>query len=254
MTEAVLFDAGNTLVLFDCEYVSQTLMEAGYSLPPIAVCQAECRARFAIDSLLLARMERKETIPSGTASMHHSSLWNVYFSKLLTWVGVAEDRQATIIDKLIAREKASALGLWRRVEPGLRLILSELRHRGYKLGVVSNSDGRLREKFRALQLEPYFDLILDSDEVGIEKPDSRLFQLALRQCGLKPSDALYIGDLYSVDVLAARSAGLRALLYDPAGLYGKYETTVIRWWSDLLGMLPRRVLADEACTPALHPV
>lgn len=254
MTRAILFDAGNTLVHFDCEYVSQTLMEAGYPVPPIVVRHAEHKTRFAIDSMLLARMERKEEIRSGTASMHDSQLWQIYFSKLLASLAIPCDRQATIIEKLVAREKASALGLWHSLEPGLRLVLSELKQRGYSLAVVSNSDGRLKEKLRRLMLTHYFDLIVDSDEVGIEKPDPRLFQFALRQCGLEAADALYIGDMYSVDVLPARQAGLRALLYDPAGLYGEYETTVIRWWSDLLGMFPRRVFADAAYPMAMDPV
>jgi HAD superfamily hydrolase (TIGR01509 family) len=247
MTKAILFDAGNTLVLFDCDYAAQILEAAGFPVSPLVIRHAEHKARFAIDGMLLARMERAEEIPKGTASMHHSRLWQLYFSKLLAFLGIPEERQEPIIVKLAAREKASALGLWRKLEPGLRLILSELRHRGYSLAVVSNSDGRLKEKLRGLLLAHYFDLIIDSDEVGIEKPDPRLFQFALQKCGLNAAEALYIGDLYSVDVLAARKAGLHALLYDPAGLYGGYETTVVRWWSDLLALLPRRAFADAAC-------
>jgi putative hydrolase of the HAD superfamily len=248
MTEAILFDAGNTLVLFDCDYVAQTLSEAGGSVSAAAIRQAEYQARFAIDSLLLARMECKEELPRGTASMHHTDLWRLYFAKLLASVEVAEDRQPAIIDALIARERASPLGLWRKLAPGLRLVLSELRHRGYTLAVVSNSDGRLKEKFRELKIDGFFDLIIDSDEVGIEKPDPRLFQLALRACNVGTSSAaLYIGDLYSVDVLAARRAGLQALLYDPAGLYGNYEATVVRLWSDLLNLLPTGARTHKPC-------
>ncbi len=251
MIKGVLFDAGNTLVLFDCEYVSQAVMEAGYSVPPVTVRAAEYRARFAIDCELLRRMERQEALPSGTASMHASGLWQVYFSTLLGLLGIAEDRRTLIVEKLLRREKASARGLWHRLEPGLRLVLSELRHRGYRLGVVSNSDGRLRDKFNELQLTQYFDFILDSDEVGIEKPDVRLFHLGLQRSGLAAEEALYIGDLYTVDVLAARRAGIHALLYDPAGLYHDYEPTVIRWWSDLLRRLPRLIFAEAERSLAL---
>jgi putative hydrolase of the HAD superfamily len=68
-------------------------------------------------------------------------------------------------------------------------------------------------------LRPYFHFVLDSRLVGVEKPDPRIFQIALDQVGISPAEALYIGDLYSIDVVGSRAAGMHAILLDPAGLW-----------------------------------
>jgi putative hydrolase of the HAD superfamily len=52
---------------------------------------------------------------------------------------------------------------------------------------------------------------------GVEKPDPEIFLRACRRMGVEPGAALYVGDLYPVDVLGARSAGMEALLLDPMG-------------------------------------
>jgi len=53
----------------------------------------------------------------------------------------------------------------------------------------------------------------------VEKPDPRIFQIALERAGLEPAQAAYVGDLYSIDVLGARAAGLRAVLMNPGGCW-----------------------------------
>jgi putative hydrolase of the HAD superfamily len=245
MVKGIFFDAGNTLVLFDCEYVSLVVAETGYHVAPTAIQEQERRIRFEIDISLLPRMARKETIHSGTASMHATALWQFFFSSLLRAIGVRENDLQSIMQRLIAKEKSNARGLWHREDPQLRPALAELRRRGYVLAVISNSDGRLKEKLRDIQLSDYFDVIIDSDEVGIEKPDKSLFHFGIQQCNLHPRESLYIGDLYTIDVLGARQAGIDALLYDPAGLYGEYETDVIQNWGVLLHRLPETVEQDR---------
>lgn len=245
MIKGIFFDAGNTLVLFDCEYVSRLVADAGYRIPAETIQEQERRVRFGIDSSLLSRIARNEKITSGSASMHSVALWQSYFSGLLRAIGVAKRDQRPIIQKLVAREKSNVRGLWHREDRELRPTLHELRRRGYALAVISNSDGRLKQKLKDIQLLPYFDLVVDSDEVGIEKPDARLFRLGIQQCGLSPAESLYVGDLYAIDVLGARQAGIKAVLYDPAGLYAAYETDVIRNWNDLLLRLPSVVEEDR---------
>ena len=87
--------------------------------------------------------------------------------------------------------------------------------------MVSNANGRLRHLFDRLQLTRWFDHVLDSHEWGVEKPDPRLFHLALERSGAEPGRTVHVGDLYHVDVMGARRAGLRhAVLFDMADLYG----------------------------------
>jgi putative hydrolase of the HAD superfamily len=62
-----------------------------------------------------------------------------------------------------------------------------------------------------------FEFVMDSEIEGVEKPDSEIFLRACDRLALPPGECLYVGDLYPVDVLGARRAGLRALLLDPFG-------------------------------------
>jgi hypothetical protein len=72
----------------------------------------------------------------------------------------------------------------------------------------------------ALGLFDWFDHVLDSHEWGVEKPDPRLFRHALEVAGASAVRTIHVGDLYHVDVVGARRAGLRdAVLIDAAGLY-----------------------------------
>ena len=78
-----------------------------------------------------------------------------------------------------------------------------------------------------LGLTAHVDFVLDSAEVGVEKPDPRIFELALAQARLDPSGAAYLGDLYSVDVRGARAAGMRAVLLDPGGHWGTRDCPMV---------------------------
>ena len=93
--------------------------------------------------------------------------------------------------------------------------LARLRDAGIRLGVVSNSDGRVEEALVAAGLRDYFDVVLDSALVGVEKPDPAIFRAALDALGVAPAEALYVGDLYEVDVVGARAAGMDAVLLLP---------------------------------------
>jgi putative hydrolase of the HAD superfamily len=62
-----------------------------------------------------------------------------------------------------------------------------------------------------------FDVVVDSALIGVEKPDPRIFQAALQALDVAPEEALYLGDLYAVDVLGARAAGMHAVLLGEPG-------------------------------------
>jgi putative hydrolase of the HAD superfamily len=95
-----------------------------------------------------------------------------------------------------------------------------VREAGLGAGVISNSNGSARRILQSLGLARYLDFVLDSAEVGVEKPDPRIFRLALERAGVRPPEAVYVGDLYSVDVLGARGVGMPAILLDPGGHWG----------------------------------
>ena len=94
--------------------------------------------------------------------------------------------------------------------------------------MVSNANGTVGALFDRLGLAPFFDAILDSAVEGVEKPDPRLFLLALDRLGMGPEAAVHVGDLYDVDVVGARAAGVRPVLLDEAGLYEAADCPRVR--------------------------
>jgi putative hydrolase of the HAD superfamily len=106
--------------------------------------------------------------------------------------------------------------LWCSVKERTREALGRLRAAGLRLGIVSNSDGRVEEALAASGMRDLFDVVIDSGLVGVEKPDPAIFRAALDALGIGPEEALYVGDLYEVDVVGARAAGIEAVLLAPS--------------------------------------
>jgi HAD superfamily hydrolase (TIGR01509 family) len=106
--------------------------------------------------------------------------------------------------------------LWENVGPGVPEVLAHLGEH-YRLGIVSNANGTVRAKLVRLGLARHFEVVVDSREEGVEKPDPAIFRIALQRMGVRASEAAYVGDLFHVDVAGARAAGLLAVLYDPLG-------------------------------------
>ncbi len=98
-------------------------------------------------------------------------------------------------------------------------ILKRLKNKGVILGVISNWDSRLPVILKNLGLASYFDFILASTVVGSAKPDSLIFEEALRQSGVAKEKACHIGDEPQADLLGARNAGLHSILIDRKGIH-----------------------------------
>ncbi len=110
--------------------------------------------------------------------------------------------------------------LWWEVQPiyeFVRPTLERLRALGFRMGVISNTlmpGTALRENFASAGILKYFDTVIFSAEAGINKPDPRIFGMALEQMGVRPDAAWFVGDKPQRDVLGAHRAGLTAVLVD----------------------------------------
>ena len=118
-----------------------------------------------------------------------------------------------IRDDLTIRAAAMRYGERRRSHyspfPGALELLGELRQRGLKLGLITNGFAETHyEKLELLGLERSFDAVLCADEVGMLKPDPRIFLHACELLSTLPSRAAMVGDRYFRDISGAREAGL----------------------------------------------
>ncbi len=207
--QAIFFDAGNTLVHLDYALIARTFSERGIPLSPEQVRYGERRARVSIDRIIAG-------VP-GT-ERHEPDIMRAYFRFALEALGLPLTPAAErAMEPLIRTTRAGRL--WTVVEPGTAELLADLGRRGYVLGVVSNSNGTIEGFLEEVGLRRQLAFVIDSAVVGVEKPDSRIFRLALERGGVAAAHATYIGDLYHIDVRGAEAAGLNAILLDPAGVW-----------------------------------
>ncbi len=89
-----------------------------------------------------------------------------------------------------------------------RTVLQQL-HARFRLGVVSNFYGNVHILLTDAGIAPLLSVIIDSNRVGISKPDPAIFRLAVEKLGCTSDEAMYIGDSFEKDVAGAHAAGLR---------------------------------------------
>ena len=146
------------------------------------------------------------------------------------------------IDDLVAKltpvllPEGKSQKLWSSVDSSTRDALNEFSRLGLRMAVVSNSDGTAEAGVKALGLRDFFEVVIDSAVVGYEKPDPRIFQHALETVGLDASRVIYVGDLYDVDVLGARSVGIHPVLLDPHGDWGEVDCDTVTNLTELVTM------------------
>jgi putative hydrolase of the HAD superfamily len=211
---AIFFDAGNTLIRIDYAAIAAALAARGVSRTPDEVMHAEWRARVRLDADVLGTGE----VASTEARTTHSR----YLQLVLEGVGVTNLELVDAMDDW-RRGYNQPLGLWTAPEPEAAPALMLAREAGLRTGVISNSNGTIKQILARLDLLRWLDFALDSHEEGVEKPRREIFERALARAGVAASEAAYVGDLYSIDVLGARRAGLSAVLLDPGLCWGSRD-------------------------------
>jgi putative hydrolase of the HAD superfamily len=195
----------------DYAAIAAELARHGVEVAPAVVQRAEWRARVQLDDQLFARGAGASSETVATATR--------YLSLLLEGLGVTDRRT---IERVAEWRRAynPPVGLWTARDPQALEALARVRRFGARAAAISNSNGTVESVLASVGLRLHLDFVVDSGEVGVEKPDPRIFELALARAGVDASEAAYIGDFYSIDVRGAGAAGLRAVLLDPGGFWG----------------------------------
>ena len=133
-----------------------------------------------------------------------------YISRVLKESGVKSN---TILSaKILLRMKNIA---WKFVafEDAVPTLI-QLKKLGLKLGLISNVDKNIDDVYQSLGFLQHLDFTVTSNEAGCDKPDPRIFMVALEKAGVNPDEAIYVGDQYHLDIVGARNAGITPLLID----------------------------------------
>ncbi len=128
-------------------------------------------------------------------------------------------------------------GRYLEVYGDVRPTLEALKARGVRLGVLSNWSEHLGLVLERLDLDRYFSFLVVSAEAGCEKPDEKIFRLAVDRAETPIERILYIGDYPEEDILPAERIGLDALLIDRYEKYARYRLPSIRRLTDVPGLI-----------------
>ena len=204
--ETLFFDVGGVLAHPNWQRVAETLARHGIAGDSARMTAVEPSVRRGLDTA------------AGVGATTDQVRGETYFNRIFAETGVPLGPTLEPARAELAAYHA-ANNLWECVSEDARVVLERLRGTGRRLAVVSNSNGTVRAKLERLELAGFFEAIVDSREEGLEKPDPRIFAVALKRMGARPETTVHVGDLYHVDVAGARAAGLRAVLVDPRNLY-----------------------------------
>ena len=179
----------------------------------------------------------RERVLSNEPSLKHriSALRRRVLFHALEESGYAQAEASDLADQsfevfLHARHQ---LDIFPEVQPTLEILANH-----YALGVVTNGNADVRR----LGLADYFKFALCAEDIGIAKPDARLFHEALQRGGATAETAVHIGDHPGDDIAGAQQAGLRAIWFNPAGKVWEAEKAPdaeIRSLNELPGWLAR---------------
>lgn len=138
------------------------------------------------------------------------NFWEEYYR-----IGLREGGICTLARQdLIEHAAKSLLPIKYTIEEGAIELLGILKKYNLSIGIISNWDGNLKEVLKDLDLLHYFDFIVDSGIVGVEKPDTKIFDYFLEISGFDSTEVLFVGDTYYSDIVGANAVGIEAILYD----------------------------------------
>lgn len=225
MIKGVFFDAGNTILFPDYGIYVGIAAEFGVDVGEAAVVRAEALARAAFD---------RAVSESPDGDVH--AFWPVFYTPFYLALGVPKADVPRAIERTREANDEDP-GIWRVPVDGFEAAMDGLRERGLETGIISNSDGRLDDRMKMIGIRDRFGFVIDSAVVRVSKPNPGIFRAALELSAVEASEAVFMGDYYEVDVLGARSVGMKPLLFDPVGAYGEVDCGVARTFGDVLGFV-----------------
>jgi putative hydrolase of the HAD superfamily len=167
------------------------------------------------------------------AKGREDEFWLSFNARILHQLGISD------VNGRIARHLTEGFKdvRWWGLYPDVKPTLRALQGAGYRLGVIANARHLVLGRLRHLQLMSSFQAITYSEEAGFEKPDPRIFQLAMERMQCVPEEAIHVGDRDLEDIQGAQGAGIRAILLDRDDSHPDAECERIRSLTELAARL-----------------
>lgn len=190
-------------------------------------------------SILFHELNLREKIPNFHDFYHkyklvNSDLWVLYgkgkltkeelrttrFEKTLHKFGIVD----SVLNQSLNDGYIELSPNQKHVFPNAIETLTSLKKDGFNLHIITNGFKEVQyRKLKNCGFEPFFDVIVCSEEVGKNKPAPEVFHHAMNKANTSPSKSVMIGDDLQVDILGASNAGMKTILFDPEKKYRKYS-------------------------------
>jgi putative hydrolase of the HAD superfamily len=221
--DAVLLDVGGIFVLPDHDRITAAIARAGARIDPARLDRAHYEG-----VSVLSEFEEGDR-----------EVWRAYNRAYARACGVTDDVLDEVVEHLLNEFATGAV--WSRVVPGSVEALQALADLDVRLAIVSNADGNAEERLlehRVCQVGHgpgvEVDTVLDSEVVGVAKPDPRIFEIALDRLDVAADRAIHVGDTPAADVDGARAAGVRPVLLDPYDLHAHLDVERVPVLADVV--------------------
>jgi HAD superfamily hydrolase (TIGR01493 family) len=179
--EVVFLDAGGVLLYPDWKRVSRILAKYGVQASSDQLAEAEFVAKRRMDDAGFTTTTGDITEPDG------------YLGWVVKATGIPFEYEALHSAAAEFEETHTRDNLWSHMPDEVPGALERLQKAGYRLAVLSNTESNLRDRIAAAGIEPFFETLVISAEVGSEKPDRKIFDDALRRMSAAPDRAVQVG-------------------------------------------------------------
>jgi len=195
MKKAVIFDFGGTL---DTNGIHWSVMfgdaykKSGLNVPEEKYNDAYVRADEELKKIAKTEIKNYPGLLKKQAELQMKYLGNEN-----------DTRTLNRISETVVKEMNDAVELSKSILSGLK--------NNYRLGLVSNFYGNLEEMCSSIGLSEFFDVMIDSEIAGIEKPHPGIFSLALKKMNASPENTYVVGDSYERDIVPAKILGCKTI-------------------------------------------
>jgi putative hydrolase of the HAD superfamily len=212
MLKAVFFDLYYTLVRYEPpqeELEAQALKDFGINVSP----EIFRRPLITANEFIYQEIARRPL--SQRSQEEKMAIYAQYQRILLEEAGIEADEKLVLAMLGKMQQFKMKLVLFDDVAPAL----NDLKGQGLTLGLISNVEKDMTATLNELGLPSWLDIVVTSLESGFNKPQPGIFQEALRRVSVQPSESIYVGDQYHVDVIGANQAGMKGILLDRGGYF-----------------------------------
>lgn len=205
MIKTVIFDVDDTLYSFREAHKAASSALADYAYAKLGI------SRELFQSLTEETMKQLQEYMGEVAAVHNRT---IRYQNLLESRGLPLHPHVLRMDSIYW----DTLIECSQVSPGAQELLKWLKERGIRTGIGTDMTARIQfRKLEKLDLLPWIDFVVSSEEAGAEKPSQAFFARCTAKAGCEAGECLFVGDSLKKDVLGAAAAGMNAVWYCPEG-------------------------------------